>query len=775
VDTSGDSDNVNETKGTQASNVTNASATTPTEVNGEVTSTVESDNGSRDGQTPPPQDPPLVENSSSSSSGEIDEMEKIHVQNFCYRGNPSTLGQRFSDWLELFDLGSEANGIKDGQQKAYFLTKVGEELLDVYRSKRKDENMLYADIRKMLVEHTKPKTVVFTERAIFRRARRHEGESANDFATRLRTLARYCGYKDTQLEEEILQQFVSGIGSHAVEMKICSLESPTLEKAIEIAITVETLDANVKGLHGPTDREIGRRAISWLAEEDEAEEKSVNHIGRGLRNSGQEQRGGQRDGPPSNRQSSSSQQPGQQSCGNCGYAKHQSADQCPAFGRTCHICQKVNHFSRVCRSEKAKQMENGTAGAFGGAGASQARKPGTAEPPPKKFHQISSEENKKFEVDEQQYSEYIRYVKASQWMGIIRPKGRLNGGPRRTYHLLGTEIHCIVDTGAPINVIDEATLKTINPQPKLETCKTLYFPYGEEIAKPIPVIGQFVANIHYKGRSLPASFVVVSGQEELLMCYHTAVELGIISMDNDRANANDSLSSTSGAPESLMEKLGEGLETSKTSAKEKQEALRESLRRHDDAADSTTGVSSNRFLLSPDSSSEIPSVVTETSEQQERLRQMALELFRQQEVGDPGAKARGESGSPESSISKRREEAAPVGYKQSGRARYKGNQPQDVETNSVQQKEEPQAEGLNASTKRPPRRPPATKSPERHRIELEDAAYAKRAVNPPTRAPERLKDKRSPADEQQSLACNHHGSQAAPQIFFKEEGRCGVA
>ena len=88
---------------------------------------------------------------------------------------------------------SEANGIKNEQFKAYFLTNIGEELLDVYRSKRKDEKIIYADDRNILVEHTKPKTVVFTERAIFRRARRLEGESANDYATRLRTLAWTAG------------------------------------------------------------------------------------------------------------------------------------------------------------------------------------------------------------------------------------------------------------------------------------------------------------------------------------------------------------------------------------------------------------------------------------------------------------------------------------------------------------------------------------------------------------------------------------------------------
>ena len=59
--------------------------------------------------------------------------EKIALHKFIYRGNAATLGQRFEDWLELFDLASEANGIKADQLKAYMLLNIGEELLDIYR------------------------------------------------------------------------------------------------------------------------------------------------------------------------------------------------------------------------------------------------------------------------------------------------------------------------------------------------------------------------------------------------------------------------------------------------------------------------------------------------------------------------------------------------------------------------------------------------------------------------------------------------------------------
>ena len=66
-------------------------------------------------------------------------MEKVPLSKFVYRGSIATLGQRFEDWLELFDLYLVANKIHDDLRKAHFLLSIGEELLEVYRSKRKTD------------------------------------------------------------------------------------------------------------------------------------------------------------------------------------------------------------------------------------------------------------------------------------------------------------------------------------------------------------------------------------------------------------------------------------------------------------------------------------------------------------------------------------------------------------------------------------------------------------------------------------------------------------
>ncbi|KAJ7370328.1 hypothetical protein OS493_033125 [Desmophyllum pertusum] len=36
------------------------------------------------------------------------------------------------------------------------------------------------------------------------------------------------------------------------------------------------------------------------------------------------------------------------SCGNCGISHAQNS--CPAAGRRCHKCKKLNHFARMCRA-----------------------------------------------------------------------------------------------------------------------------------------------------------------------------------------------------------------------------------------------------------------------------------------------------------------------------------------------------------------------------------------------------------------------------------------
>ena len=73
------------------------------------------------------------------------------------------------------------------------------------------------------------------------------------------------------------------------------------------------------------------------------------------------------------------------------------------------------------------------------------------------------------EVSEEAYNEY-REMKGDQ--SRKAPGTAWNDGPRRRFSLLGLNIECLVDTGAPVNIINEATFNKLSPGPTLSKCKT---------------------------------------------------------------------------------------------------------------------------------------------------------------------------------------------------------------------------------------------------------------------------------------------------------------
>ena len=146
--------------------------------------------------------------------------DRANLKPFEYRGSASTLGLRFEQYLELFDMALVVNKItKDEEKKAYLLLNIGEQLYQVYAATKKGDES-YTAIREMLQKHLRSKTVVFTEVSVFRRATRLQDETIQEYAIRLRNLAKNCDYGD-RTEKEILQQFIMTVGNSEIERKCC--------------------------------------------------------------------------------------------------------------------------------------------------------------------------------------------------------------------------------------------------------------------------------------------------------------------------------------------------------------------------------------------------------------------------------------------------------------------------------------------------------------------------------------------------------------------------
>jgi hypothetical protein len=63
--------------------------------------------------------------------------KQISIKPFVYRGNSSTLGQRFEEWLEMYQMAAKVDVVKAENLKEYLFLNIREELMGVVRAKRK--------------------------------------------------------------------------------------------------------------------------------------------------------------------------------------------------------------------------------------------------------------------------------------------------------------------------------------------------------------------------------------------------------------------------------------------------------------------------------------------------------------------------------------------------------------------------------------------------------------------------------------------------------------
>jgi transposase InsO family protein len=435
------------------------------------------------------------------------EMASLSLGVFTERGDPSDLGARWEDWNERFELYTEVKGITDGKKlKSEYLLLMGEEAYAIYKTKRKTtKDDTLDEIKTFMKNHYVVKKCAYTENMIFRRAIRLEGETVTQYATRLEKLSTTCVFANTELDGNLEKQFVFGIRMDEVERQCCLQDDLDFKKAVAIGLKYESLNINVNGLHKPTTSEMnGRQAIHQM-------EESVNHLNKSYSH---------RNGRQNEFQKKNDNK--YDKCSYCGRSCHKSQESCTAKGQKCKVCDKMNHYAAFCRSK-----DNGTSSNATHNKNEYKNKKG------EKIGCLSSGNDSEFSVNKTEYDEFMRF-KNNKWLGAVHGRRihRINNDLRAIVEMEKQGVNFLVDTGSPVNVIDKATLDNLKTRPKLVECHTKFFGYTSDI--PLKILGQFVTDLEFQGKRSKAGFIVIDGQEECLMSYITANQLGIIHMWNDR-------------------------------------------------------------------------------------------------------------------------------------------------------------------------------------------------------------------------------------------------
>lgn len=140
------------------------------------------------------------------------------------------------------------NAIKSELQVATLVTLVGEATYDLMCdlcAPDDPEKKTFTELVKTVGDHLEPKRSEIAERHIFRQRRQNGGESLGDYLQVLKHLASTCSFKTT-LEENLRDQFVSGLVSDDMRSRLFAEPSLTYKRAVELAFALEAADRHAQ-------------------------------------------------------------------------------------------------------------------------------------------------------------------------------------------------------------------------------------------------------------------------------------------------------------------------------------------------------------------------------------------------------------------------------------------------------------------------------------------------------------------------------------------------
>lgn len=151
------------------------------------------------------------------------------------------------------------NDIKPEQKVATLITLVGEATYDLMFdlcAPVTPESKTFDQLVEIVQNHLEPKRSDIAERHIFRQRRQKPGETLSEYLQCLKHLASTCNFGST-LEENLRDQFVSGLGSETMRSHLFAETALTYKRAVELALALEAAERHAVEAGGSGSRAPG--------------------------------------------------------------------------------------------------------------------------------------------------------------------------------------------------------------------------------------------------------------------------------------------------------------------------------------------------------------------------------------------------------------------------------------------------------------------------------------------------------------------------------------
>lgn len=395
----------------------------------------------------------------------------------------NNVGTEWLKWVRRFENFVVACGItSDARKTALLLHYIGEEVHDIYCVlpeppatapaatasavlSTAGESPLHTAARKKLDAYFAPRVNTTFEVYHFRQARQVEGEPLDSFYAKLRQLVRHCAFADpdTEIKNQILLSTTSSrLRRYAMQHDL------DLEGILKQGRLFEEVEHNVTLMEQGSQQQPSENTVAAIAAN--AKLSSHHH--------------------PSKRHQKTSSQPRENSrrqhpdasCYNCGgsWPHNGGRSSCPARGKSCRSCQKVGHFSKVCRSAPVTVRA----------------------------------------IRKNAGSDSDGYTFATDTSCDI------SRSPRVIVEVNGTPVEFTLDTGATVSTVGSSDLWKLRLRHSLEQTGVKRFAYGA--TSPLPVLGKLSVTMKYKAQEGTDEIFVINGDHPALLSFSAASRLGLV-------------------------------------------------------------------------------------------------------------------------------------------------------------------------------------------------------------------------------------------------------
>ena len=225
----------------------------------------------------------------------------------------------WKEWRQRWDCYAAATELlkKTSEvQVAILLTVIGPEAHKVYNTFHFGEaEKTLKDVLDAFENYCQPLRNTAFERYQFNLHGQRPGEQLEQYATALRQLAQRCDFESITPDQILRDRIMFGITDDKVRDRLLREKNPTLERTLEICRAHEISTAQQK-------------------EVSKINDSSIHAVGR---------RPGRKP----------KEKPGKQigwitDCKFCGRNHQRLKEQCAAYGKTCSVCRRLNHFKVKC-------------------------------------------------------------------------------------------------------------------------------------------------------------------------------------------------------------------------------------------------------------------------------------------------------------------------------------------------------------------------------------------------------------------------------------------